>query len=75
MRRRNFYKVIFEPQKEGGYTVYVPVLPGCVSEGETYDKAFENIKQAIKLYLETLKDRGKKIPRDTNHIVELECSV
>lgn len=45
-------KVVLEPQEEGGYTVYVPSLPGCVSQGETYDEAIENIREAIGLHLE-----------------------
>jgi len=45
-------KVILEPQEEGGYTVYAPSLPGCISEGETKEEALQNIKEAIELYLE-----------------------
>ncbi len=45
-------KVSFEPSDEGGYTVYVPALPGCISEGDTLDEARQNIRQAIELYLE-----------------------
>lgn len=45
-------KVVLEPQDEGGYTVYVPSLPGCISEGDTKEEAIENIKEAIELYLE-----------------------
>ena len=45
-------EVILEPQEEGGYTIYVPSLPGCVSQGETKEEAIENIKEAIILYLE-----------------------
>lgn len=45
-------KVILEPSEEGGYTVYVPSLPGCISEGETLEEALENIQEAIELYLE-----------------------
>ena len=37
-------KVALEPQEEGGYTVYVPSLPGCISQGETSEEALENIK-------------------------------
>jgi len=44
--------IILEPQEEGGYTVYVPSLPGCVSQGETKEEAIENIKEAVELYLE-----------------------
>ena len=46
-------KVVLEPQEEGGYTVYVPSLPGCISQGETHDEAIENIKEAIGLHLES----------------------
>ena len=45
-------KVVLEKQKEGGYTVYVPSLLGCISEGDTKKEALENIKEAIELYLE-----------------------
>ena len=40
-------KVILEASEEGGYTVYVPSLPGCISEGETEEEALANIKEAI----------------------------
>ena len=59
-------KVVLEPAEEGGYTVYVPSLPGCISEGDTYEDAVENIKEAIELYLEPDEDelfeyRGSEI--------------
>ena len=44
--------VILEKQEEGGYTVYAPSLPGCISEGDTKEEALKNIKEAIELYLE-----------------------
>ena len=44
--------IILEPQKEGGFTVYVPSLPGCISQGETKEEAMRNIKEASELYLE-----------------------
>jgi predicted RNase H-like HicB family nuclease len=45
-------KVVLEPSDEGGYTVYVPSLPGCISEGNTKKEALKNIREAIELYLE-----------------------
>jgi predicted RNase H-like HicB family nuclease len=45
-------KVILEPSDEGGFTVYVPSLPGCISEGGTMEEAMLNIREAIDLYLE-----------------------
>lgn len=65
------YKVVIDPQEEGGYSVYVPVLPGCVSQGETIEEATSNIKEAIELYLESLKARGLT-PR---HVEEREVAV
>ncbi|MDZ7957427.1 MAG: type II toxin-antitoxin system HicB family antitoxin [Aulosira sp. DedQUE10] len=47
-------KVVLEPSDESGYTVYVPSLPGCLSEGETVEEALENIQEAIELYLEPI---------------------
>ena len=54
--------VVLEKQDEGGYTVYVPSLPGCISQGESKEEALKNIKEAIELYLEP----------DTNEIVDYE---
>ena len=48
--------VVLEPSDEGGYTVYVPSLPGCISEGDTEEEALRNIKEAIELYLEPVDD-------------------
>ena len=45
-------KIVLEKQEEGGYTVYVPSLPGCISQGETKEAALKNIREAIELYLE-----------------------
>lgn len=53
------YEVVLEPSDEGGYTVYVPALRGCVSEGETEDEALENIKDAINLWLDSWEDVAK----------------
>ena len=49
-------KVILEPSDDGGYTVYVPAFPGCLSEGDTKEEALKNIREAIELYLEPVED-------------------
>ena len=46
------YNVIFQKELEGGFSVWVPDLPGCASQGETFEEATDNIKEAIALYLE-----------------------
>jgi len=45
-------KIVLEEQEEGGYTVLVPALPGCISQGDTLEEAIKNIKEAIELYLD-----------------------
>jgi predicted RNase H-like HicB family nuclease len=49
-------RVILEPSEEGGYTVIVPSLPGCISEGGSREEALHNIREAIELYLEPIED-------------------
>jgi predicted RNase H-like HicB family nuclease len=47
-------EVVLEPSEEGGYTVFVPALPGCLSEGDDMEDAIRNIREAIELYLEPI---------------------
>ena len=49
-------KVVLEPSDEGGFTAYVPALPGCISEGDTAEEAMANVREAIELYLEPVDD-------------------
>lgn len=46
------YNAVFVPEEEGGYSVSVPNLPGCLSQGNSFEEAKANIKEAIELYLE-----------------------
>lgn len=57
-------QIVLEPCEEGGYTVTVPALPGCISEGDNPDEALANIQKAIELYLEP-----NEIPDDKNLII------
>ncbi|WP_423222731.1 type II toxin-antitoxin system HicB family antitoxin [Candidatus Amarolinea aalborgensis] len=50
------FKVVLEPSDEGGFTVYIPSLPGCISEGDTVEEALKNIEEAVELYLEPVED-------------------
>jgi predicted RNase H-like HicB family nuclease len=63
-------KVVLEHSDEGGFTVYVPALPGCISEGETVDDALANIQEAIELYLEPIEDDW--VIEDNTMIQEIE---
>lgn len=58
------YKIHLQPEPEGGYTVTVPALPGCVSYGATLDEAIEQAQEAIAGFLETLVDLGRSIPQE-----------
>lgn len=49
-------RIILEPSPDGGYTVYAPSLPGCISEGDSREEALANIREAVELYLEPLDD-------------------
>ncbi len=52
------WKVIFEKDTTGWYTVTVPSLPGCISQGQTKEEASKNIKEAIELHVESLAQDG-----------------
>jgi predicted RNase H-like HicB family nuclease len=54
--RKMKFKVVLEESEDGGYTVYVPSLPGCISEGGTIEESMRNIEEAIQLYLEPVDD-------------------
>jgi len=69
------YNVIFEKQEIGGYTVTVPSLPGCISEGDTFEEAETNITDAIKLFLEDLEADGEDIPAKSPSIFVGQVSV
>ena len=55
-------KVVLEPSEEGGFTAYVPSLPGCISEGDSREEALENIREAIELYVEPVDDDMTSVP-------------
>jgi antitoxin HicB len=64
------YKVVFESAGEGGFVVTCPAVPGTVSQGETYEEALANIKEAVELALECYREDGVPIPEDVEVIVE-----
>ena len=52
------YRVLLRKEPEGGYTVIVPSLPGCITYGEDIDEALKMAREAIELYLESLNEQG-----------------
>jgi len=69
------YEAIFEEQEAGGFTVTVPVLPGCISEGDTFEEAKKNITEAITVYIESLIMDGEEIPEPDREIFVSSISV
>lgn len=69
---KRYYKVVFEPQEEGGFTAIVPSLSGCVSQGDTFDETIANIKEAIELYIESLEADGLPVPEENRLFLEVE---
>jgi antitoxin HicB len=64
--KQNTYRVLLNKEPEGGFTVTVPTLPGCITYGETMDEAVANVKEAIELYIESLVAHGEPIPTEEN---------
>lgn len=58
------YSVFYEKAREGGYVAFVPVLPGCHTQGETLEETERNVKESIALYLESLAAHGEAIPEE-----------
>lgn len=62
------YRILLNKEPEGGYTVSVPALPGCITYGENVDEALSMAKEAIEGYIITLKETGKAIPDDSQSL-------
>jgi predicted RNase H-like HicB family nuclease len=65
------YSVVVHEAEEGGFWVDVPALPGCYSQGESVPEILGNVKEAIGLYLEVLKDEGRDAPRDDEVVFQV----
>jgi len=63
------FKVVLEPDPDGGYVVICPTLPGCYSQGDSLDAALDNIREAIKLCVEDMKEHGEPVPDSSKTLV------
>jgi predicted RNase H-like HicB family nuclease len=63
------YRVFIEPDEDGMFVVKVPSLPGCISQGGTYESALENIREAIALFLDSLGVHGEPVPPEESEII------
>ncbi|MBI4067597.1 type II toxin-antitoxin system HicB family antitoxin [Candidatus Gottesmanbacteria bacterium] len=70
--RIHHYTAIFQKEPEGGYTVVVPALAGCVTYGETIEKAQIAAREAIESYIGSLVKDGEKIPPDINFVSTID---
>jgi len=69
------YTVVLEQEQDGGCVASVPILPGCISQGDSRDEALANIKEAIELYLDDCRDAGHPIPIEAGReFVEVEAA-
>ncbi len=58
------YRILLKKEPEGGYTVIVPSLPGCITFGDTIEEAIKMAREAIELYIASLKEHGEEIPTE-----------
>jgi len=57
-------QVVITPAEEGGFWASVPSLPGCYSQGETWEETLVNIQEAIELFIEDMIENGEPVPED-----------
>lgn len=69
------YTAVFEPAKEGGFVVHIPALPGCFTEGDSFEEAVDMAKDAISGYLAVLKDTKQAIPEEKTEFIVTQVSV
>ena len=69
------YTVILEREEEGGYHAFCPALRGCHTQGDTLDDALANIKEAIEVYLESLRKHGELVPVEDILIKPVEVAL
>ena len=67
--KKQTFQLVFEADPEGGYTVVVPALPGCVTYGKDMKEAREMAREAIELYLEDMAENGEEMPDADNTLV------
>lgn len=60
------YRILLREEPEGGYTVTVPTLPGCITYGADLSEAIDRAREAIELYIESLVAHGEEVPTEAN---------
>jgi len=60
------YSILLSPDSDGGFTVTVPALPGCITQGDTAEGCLANAKEAIAVYIEDMRSSGEPVPEETS---------
>ena len=61
---RRYTIILDEDSEEGGYTVTIPALPGCITQGDTVEQCIERAREAISGYIENLRIEGEQVPEE-----------
>jgi antitoxin HicB len=69
------YTIVVEPEETGGFSVSVPALPGCFSQGDTPEECMENAKEAIAVHIAGLEHDGEPIPEERKQPQLLQVTV
>ena len=72
MANQRRFTVVLEPEEDGGYSVHCPALPGCVSQGDTRERALENIQEAMLLVLEVMEKGNTLVTAETPEVITEE---
>ncbi len=75
MSEHRYTILLHSKEEQGGYTVTVPALPGCITEGDTIEEAIAMAKEAIQLYIESLIADGEPVPEEHEHTQALVINV
>ena len=75
MEKRLTYNVQIERDEDGLYVVSVPALPGCLTQGRTFDEALKMAQDAISAFVSVLADRGKRIPIERSRVSPFVVSI
>lgn len=69
------YTVLLEPDRAGGYTVTVPALPGCITEGDTFEEAIAMARDAIKGYIASLIKHHEPVPMEEAPVITTSIEI
>jgi predicted RNase H-like HicB family nuclease len=69
------YTIVVQKAEEGGYIAFAPFLPGCMSQGDTFEEVEKNIREAISGYIAVLKEDGEEIPMENQDKIAATVSV